>query len=149
MTSPKRIDFYVLNRHLPDGKLRFACRLTEKAYKLGHTVYVQVESTEQSGKMDDLLWTFSQSSFIPHTRVDTLTPASAEDYPVIIGDTAPPQWMNGLLVSLCEQVSPYSSQFERVAEVIDASNDSKANGRARYRAYQDQGHKPETHQVKV
>jgi len=147
-TKPERIDFYVLNQHVPDGTLRFACRLTEKAYKLGHKIFVHARDAEQTRKMDDLLWTYSQSSFVPHARAD-MQNTNADDYPVIIGDSTPPDGFNGLLVSLRDEISPHYAQFERVAEVTDADDDGKAKGRARYRAYQEQGYEPETHQVKV
>ncbi len=147
-TKPERVDFYVLSRHVADGQLRFACRLTEKAYKLGHTVFVHARDAEQTRKMDDLLWTYSQGSFVPHARAD-MQNADINDYQVMIGDSTPPDGLNGLLISLRDEVSPLCAQFERVAEVIDADDDGKSKGRARYRAYQEQGFDPQTHQVKV
>lgn len=48
----------------------FVCRLTEKAYTLGHRIYIQTESDQQSKLLDDLLWQYEASSFIPHITLD-------------------------------------------------------------------------------
>ncbi|MEZ5578324.1 MAG: DNA polymerase III subunit chi [Candidatus Competibacteraceae bacterium] len=45
-----------------------ACRLADKAYGLGHTVYLFTASEARAAALDDLLWTFRQDSFVPHER---------------------------------------------------------------------------------
>ena len=61
-----RVDFYVQATGAPQGHLTLACRVTEKAYQAGHRIYVRCQDKDQASKMDELLWTFSQSSFVPH-----------------------------------------------------------------------------------
>ncbi len=64
-----RIDFYVLSQSGEQARQLFACRLAEKAYKLEHTVHIHTGDEATAGRIDDLLWTFRDGSFVPHDRV--------------------------------------------------------------------------------
>ena len=65
-----QVNFYTLPSDESLSRLLFVCRLTEKAYSLGHRIHIQAESDEQSKLLDDLLWQYAPSSFIPHTTQD-------------------------------------------------------------------------------
>ena len=67
MPSP-RVDFYVLPSQEPSARLRFACRLVEKAWLKRHRVRVQCEPGGELEALDHLLWTWSDRSFLPHHR---------------------------------------------------------------------------------
>ena len=54
-----RIDFYVLEANATDGRLRLACKIIDRAYRSGHSVYLWTRDDQESGLLDDLLWTFS------------------------------------------------------------------------------------------
>ena len=56
MANETRIDFYVLENSNEQGRLRVACRVTEKAYRAGHRVHVLARDAEEAGVLDDLLW---------------------------------------------------------------------------------------------
>src|SRR5688572_11838026 len=58
-----RVDFYVLSADAPDARLRYACRLAERAVEQGCQVYIQTPDVQ---RLDDMLWTFSDGSFLPH-----------------------------------------------------------------------------------
>jgi DNA polymerase-3 subunit chi len=49
-----------------DAALRTACDITQKAWSEGLHVYVLSSSAEEASRMDNLLWTFRQDSFVPH-----------------------------------------------------------------------------------
>lgn len=66
LSDPGRVDFYVLAGPKPAARLRFACRLAEKAYRLDHRVHLQTGSAAEAEQLDELLWTFRQGSFVPH-----------------------------------------------------------------------------------
>jgi len=55
VTNETRIDFYVLEKSDGQGRLRVACRVTEKAYRAGHQVHVLTRDEEEAGVLDDLL----------------------------------------------------------------------------------------------
>ena len=39
-----RIDFYIVQHSEPSSRERFACRLAEKAYRLGHRIYIHTDT---------------------------------------------------------------------------------------------------------
>jgi len=144
-----RVDFYILNDTSPQARDLFACRVVEKAYRLGHGVYLHTTNAQQAKRLDQLLWTFKQNSFVPHA-IEGDSPAP--NPPVLIGhathpgDTQPAQ-QRQVLVNLAAEVPLFFSSFERVAEIIDQSKENKVSGRTRYRFYRDRGYRLENHQI--
>jgi DNA polymerase-3 subunit chi len=64
-----RVDFYLLNQAGQHSRQTFACRLAEKAYRLNNTVHIHAGSRGDADRLDELLWTFRDGSFVPHERV--------------------------------------------------------------------------------
>ena len=120
MTS--RVTFYQLNEPAYQGKLRLTCNLVSTAFNRGHKVYLSAISEDQCKLLNDLLWTFSPSAFIPHTLLLNQNATILEKFPVLIGCVAPPEWLNDVLVSLHDSVPDYAQQFEIIAEPVDVSN---------------------------
>ena len=144
---PPRIDFYVLDRHVEDGRLRAACRLCKKIHALGHRAYVQTLDAEQAKQMDDLLWTFDQSSFVPHELYNS--ERESDSAPIAIGATPPTRGGYTVLVSMLDSVPESYAEFPRVAELVDNTPEDKARARDRYRWYRDQGCELEKHDISV
>lgn len=138
-----RIDFYILPDSATSSRPLLACRLADKAYRLGHRIYIHTESQEQAAYMDDLLWTFSQGSFLPHALVE----ATGEPPPVLIGHDAAPLAGTDVLINLADSVPSFVSRFERVAEIVDQSDAQKQVARERYRFYRDRGYALQSHNV--
>jgi DNA polymerase-3 subunit chi len=139
-----RVDFYLLN-DTTAGKQQFACRLADKAYRLGHHSYILATGADEAAALDELLWTFAAASFIPHAvyRAD----ATAPDQAVLIGHTPPPDACHQVLISLTPQVPEFFSRFSRVAEIVGATDDEKAAARERFRFYRERGYALETHNI--
>lgn len=125
-------------------KEHFTCRLVNKIFQKQHQVYVHAADAAQAGKLDQLLWTFSDLAFIPHGLPDD--PQVAE-LPVIIGHGDPPEHQHEVLVSLSQEPPAFFSRFERVAEVVAASEEEKIQARDRFRFYRDRGYALETHRI--
>lgn len=138
-----RVDFYLLPDADAGGKHLAACKLTHKAYRLGHRVYILTGSPEESEQLDRLLWTFSAGSFIPHGLSQPPDP----QLPVVIGHAEPPEDVNSVLISLAAQAPAFFDRFERVAEIVCSSEEDRARGRERFRFYRERGHPPQTHQL--
>ncbi|MEE9493681.1 MAG: DNA polymerase III subunit chi [Gammaproteobacteria bacterium] len=136
-----RVDFYVLPQNDPLQRLKFACRLTEKAWSLGHQIHIHTTSEQETELLDKLLWTFKQSSFIPHGihSVDTLTAQ-----PITLSHNASPDTQE-VLINLAAEVPLFFSQFDRVAELVNQDDTIKQQGRQRYSFYQQRGYALETH----
>lgn len=139
-----RVDFYILNQAGQHSRQTFACRLAEKVYKLDQTVHIHTRSRDDADRLDELLWTFRDGSFVPHER---LTEATEQTSPVTIGCEGESVEPRDVLINLCDEVPPFAESFPRVAELVTSDDDSKHTGRRRFAAYRDQGHKLETHKV--
>ena len=66
MPVATQVDFYVLTAADRRSRLTTACRLAEKAYDQGLRVAVRTSSPAETAEVDELLWTFSDRSFVPH-----------------------------------------------------------------------------------
>jgi DNA polymerase-3 subunit chi len=140
-----RVDFYLLQSQDAHTRRLVTCRLIEKAYKQGHTVFLKTGSEEETRMMDDLLWTFRQGSFLAHEIYVSGEPHA----PIMLGYGVIPPEMQDVLVNLDGHVPKDYGRFDRVAELIDQDEDTKEMGRKRYRVYQDAGHAITTHQLDV
>ena len=121
-----------------------ACRLAEKAWLQHHRVFVHTSSKDDARRIDELMWTFKQNSFLPHA----LFPAGHDDtVAVLVGDGAVPVDETDVLINLTEEVPVFYRQFDRVAEFVDATEQARANGRKRFREYRDHGCAIESHNV--
>lgn len=137
-----RVDFYLSDDDGPRAAPVLACRLAEKAWKLGHKVYLHTGGPTEAQKIDELLWTFRDVSFVPHALAGTDDTLSVQ-----VGHGEPPAGFEDTLVNLAAEVPPFFSKFERVAEVVGGDEDGKKLGRARFKFYRDRGYELETHEV--
>lgn len=138
----ERVDFYLLNESVPDGKLRLACRLARKAYGQGYTAYVHARSREQASRLDELMWTFDQGSFIPH-RLDE----GDEPAPVVIGCEPPGSDHPDVLIGLGNELPEDFQAYRRIAELVDGTDEERQLARKRYKVYKDSGCQLETHHI--
>lgn len=142
-----RVDFYILSRKSDGARLSLACRLAEKAVQQQCEVVINAESEPEENRLDQLLWTFSQGSFLPHRRISDNS-RSDEGEPVLIGrGQVPDDGSWDFLINLAPEVPEFFSRFDRVAEVVGAEEENKAAGRERFRYYRDRGYELHTHQV--
>lgn len=139
-----RVDFYILQKDDHTARPLFACRLTEKAFKQGHRVYINVESDEQLRHLDDMLWVFRDGSFLPHAVFDGRTDAPE---PILLGHGAEPQACSDVLVNLSTEVPTWFGRFDRVAELVDGNEAQRTAARERYMFYKDRGYTLNTHDI--
>ncbi|WP_455221123.1 DNA polymerase III subunit chi [Kaarinaea lacus] len=139
-----KIDFYLLSASGQVNREAMACKLVNKVYLLQHQIYIHVSSQQDAARLDDALWTFTPGSFIPHSIYQ---PGKESREPVLIGfqDHTPPT--NDVLLNLSPDVPLFFSQFERVAEVVDAEENSRALARTRFKFYKDRGYDLTTHEM--
>lgn len=139
-----KIDFYLLSASGQASREAMACKLVNKVYLLEHQIYIHVSSQQDAARLDDALWTFTPGSFIPHAIYQ---PGKDSSEPVLIGfqDQTPPT--HDVLLNLSPDVPLFFSQFERVAEVVDAEENSRAQARSRFKFYKDRGYDLTTHEL--
>lgn len=141
-----RVDFYILAEDNPDARLRCACRLIEKATHLDHRVFVRTSSLDLARRLDDLLWTFSEGTFLPH---DVWTGENPPDplSKVLIGEHPAPEPYRQLLVNLGNDVPGEFESYDRIIEIVDADPERKRLSRERYKQYREKGCALETHNL--
>lgn len=142
-----RIDFH---SNVSD-KLEYACRLTRKIWSatpVGEPVrhIVMVGEKADLKKLDELLWTFSATDFLPHCFIDD---EAAIETPILLTDdflspalaTLPhADVMIHLGMRMPQDVAAVLARFPRIVEVVTVNEAERLAGRERYKAYRDLGH---------
>ena len=136
-----KVDFYIL---AAGSQEHTACKLAEKAYHLGHRIYVHAASEEHSQHLDQLLWAFREGSFVPH---ECYQPGKECESPIVIGHHDAPEIDADVLINLAPEVPLFFSRFLRVAEVIGHDEQAKQQGRERFKFYRDRGYPMDTHNL--
>lgn len=124
-----RADFYVLSGKTSPS--RFSCSIANKAVSQGHSVYVLTSSRAEAEKMDDLLWTWQDISFLPHALADKVD----ANEPVLIGwqEITPPGF--DVLINLTDAVPDWATFFKRIVEIVADEPSQRDSGRERYKYY--------------
>ncbi len=150
------VSFYILSSgglssQSTQERYLFACKLIEKIYRSGHFCYVLTDSAEQSRMIDDLLWSFRPGSFIPHHLYNGDTDAlPADDWErnvILIGSLKAPVYWQKTIVNLSSHCPEDFEPVERILEILDNNEETKAHGRNRYRRYQQAGINISTHKI--
>ena len=142
-----RIDFH---SNVSD-KLEYVCRLTRKIWSAtpeGQPVrnIVIVGDRADLKKLDELLWTFSSTDFLPHCFI---TDEAAPDTPVVLSENFAISSLNAiphadvmihLGMQMPEDVPGLVERFPRIVEVVTVNEAERLAGRERYKAYRALGH---------
>ena len=137
-----RVGFYVLNTADSARRLPLTARLADKAFHQGHRVYINAETESQARELDALLWSFRDSSFLPHALH-----GDAGDEPVVIAWGQDPGAHDDLLINLQLEVPRFFSRFRRVAELVTQDPDSLAALRKSWQFYRDRGYRMDKHDI--
>lgn len=141
-----RIDFYILSENARSNRFQLACKLTDKAYKAGNRVCIYIASEKELGQIDELLWTFSEQSFIPH---DHPQQHKDSETPVLLTTSLDNTEEHDILINLTDEIPPCFSQFERLLEPVDPNEKNRMASRERYRYYRDCGYSINNHEISV
>jgi len=140
-----RVDFYILAQVDERARQVLACKLAEKAWRLDNTVYIHAGSLADAERLDELLWTFRDGSFVPHGLAGRND--GTESSPIVIGSDSQSVEERDLLINLCDEIPPFAANFPRVAELVTSDDNCKQASRKRYAAYREQGHELNTHNL--
>ena len=138
-----RVDFYLTQ----SKQLNTACKLAAKASHQGHHVFIHADDEAQAQQLDKLLWTFNQTSFIPHSLATAGTDIKAYDK-VIIGHDHDPEFKHDVMINLASTIPEFFSRFERVAEIVSGDEEQRQQARQRFKFYRDRGYQLNTHELK-
>ena len=135
-----RIDFY----HDVDNKLQFACRLVAKAVEQNLRVLVFAPESSVARKIDQLLWTWHDTGFLPHCNVRD--PLAAET-PVLMANDDAELPHDQVLLNLHHEQPAFFSRFQRLIEIVARDDADREPARLRYRFYRDRGYEIHRHDM--
>ena len=141
----QRVDFYVLAGTDELARLKFACRLAEKAYLAGQRVFVRLQDAMQLSSFDELLWSFADRSFVPHEPYSEAR--QWLDTPVLLGCQNGPEVDYDVLLNLASEVPLGAERAARIIEIVDAEESRRQAARGRFRTYRDRELNPQTHHI--
>lgn len=137
-----QVDFYILPSADPLARLDFACKLSEKAWRLGHRVYLHCSDAAQRDDLDARLWRFKGESFVPHGAAE-----DDQDAPIVLGLGDDPRHHQDLLVNLDLRIPEFFKHFARVAEVVVEDPAIRQAARESFRFYREQGYPLQDHRL--
>ena len=111
-----KVDFYILKSSGNSYRHRFACRLTEKAFRLNYSILIKTPNQKVSNEIDTLLWTFRHESFLPHEIADDNT--SKTESPITVSHSKNNPIAADLLINLSEAIPKEHKKFSRIAEIV-------------------------------
>ena len=130
-----RADFYLIDKpRFRDDPLLLVCELARRAFDSGQSTLILARSLEQAEQLDEKLWEFDESAFVPHQIAgdddDAITPVL-----IVPPDASTPD--RTLVINLREDCAP--GLFERVLEVVPADDDQRLGSRKRWTTYKAAG----------
>lgn len=140
------VDFYILDQAKTLRSLMFACKLVEQAYADQQQVYIHVANQEEAQRLDHLLWTYRDESFIPH---QIYTPGEMNSAAVQIGFIEPDSSAHQTLMNLHPSFPGFYQQFNRIIEFVFAEVETQQQARERYRQYRALGCKIRNHKIQA
>ncbi len=138
-----RISFYVGQSNNLQARLLLACKLVEKGLAQAMHIYIHTDSAATSARLDELLWTYNDQSFIPHA----FAPCTDPQVLVQIGHAYEPMEHCDFLINLSNETPEFFPRFERMAEILDQEEPILLAGRKRYQFYRNRGYTLDYHQL--
>lgn len=130
--------------NVPD-KLVYSCRLLRKAYLSGAKVVVTAEPAVLT-QLDQLLWSFSATEFVPHCRL-TAEAGTLTATPVLLAESLTAIPNHGVVVNLGHGVPDQFERFERLIEVVTQADSDRLAARSRWKHYTDRGYTMKRHDL--
>ncbi len=130
------VDFYVVNEGARTSGLGALCQLVAQLWSGKQSVYVHTDSAEQAQRLDEMLWTYQDIGFVPHTLASD--PLAAET-PVVLGYGTEATVAADVLLNLAHPAPVFGERYARVAEFVDIDAEKRRLSRERFRAYRDRG----------
>lgn len=130
--------------NVPD-KLDYSCRLLRKACQSGARVMVTGEPAMLDA-LDQMLWTFSPTEFLPHCRTGA-SAAALKASSVWLGESVESAQDRDVLVNLGTDIPTGFEQYPRFIEVVARSDDDRGSARTRWKHYAGRGYELKRHDL--
>ena len=153
------ISFYILSESKAQDILGFICQLTQTALnKSAQSLLILIDKDDELlSTLDEALWSYDATSFIPHQRLLHATISEPKDAsksvqennealaPVLLSSYMPADFKGIVLNTTIHPVNRFmaatnNAQPTRVLELIKPDPESTQEGRHKYKAYQQLGY---------
>ena len=144
----KQVDFYLISNRVADAKFKLASRLANKLQRMEQSSLLITSDTNEGSRLDEILWSFSDTSFVAHERLgekNTQSRVFIANQQEMAGSTLNSEF--DVLINLGNSVPEVSHHFDRIAEIVEHDDQSKQAARARYKEYQSEGFELKTHDI--
>jgi DNA polymerase-3 subunit chi len=139
-----KANFYLLKQDTEQARRTLACRLAEQQAKQGQRICILTDSPEAAQEIDQLLWSYSPESFLPHALAGDA--AAAQVAVVIRHGTEAPAGTTCIL-NLGSEAPLNQPTLNAIAEFVMNDDESKARSRARWNLYKQLGYELQHHQL--
>lgn len=140
-----QVDFYLLSTSEEHTRDHFICKLVEKIVRQRHMLHIHCKDRQETHRLDELLWTFSDISFIPH---NILGEGPSTPPLVQLGFDGTPTH-HDILINLCATIPIFYSSFQRILEIVPQDEGLQAAARQRYQFYKTQKFVLNTHKIQT
>lgn len=133
-----KADLYLLPSNSFADQIQFCCRLVEKALSHAHAMHIQTEEPIQNEALNDALWSFKASSFLPHAVGQN----QHQEYPITIDTlslSANNEGHRDLLILLNTNLPSNYSDFERLSILVINQEDKIQSARSLYKQLKSAG----------
>ncbi len=139
----QRYWFHILSRNTPEARNLHAAKLAEKAWLQGDRVGITCDTMEQAVELDELLWSFSPDSFIPHTVVSDGASGTSDPVAILTEAPEPGDW--DTVIVLASSLPPGAESFKRLALVAHNDPSILNQARSHFRQLRALGIEPRVH----
>lgn len=123
----QRYWFHILRKDTPAARNLHAARLVNKAWQQGDRVGIVCDTLEHARELDELLWSLTPDSFIPHSIISEANTPCTDPIGILLHPPAAEDW--DTVIILCSNLPAHAGQFKRLALV--AQNDPAILSKAR------------------
>jgi DNA polymerase-3 subunit chi len=123
--------------HGAPDRIQSAAQWLQRAWVARRQVIVFVPDAEQAARLDRILWTQPQLSFVPHCRSDS---PLAHETPLLLADRLDDTVGDGCLLNLSNELPSAFSRFEEVVEIVSIDDADRLPARERFKFYRDRGY---------
>ena len=134
-----KVSFYLFEKS-PERQVDSACRLCRKILtQTQQKIWLYCSDQAMQQQLDDHLWAFDASSFMPH-GIDQL------HAPICISAQLPTD-ANCVLFNFNNQALEQYADFSHIIEIIENTPDAKQIGREKFKQYRRLGIEPQTYKL--
>ncbi|MEC9247416.1 MAG: DNA polymerase III subunit chi [Pseudomonadota bacterium] len=134
-----RVDFFVwpmCNKLQHDVAV---CYLIQSALRVERTISVLLDENDECKRFNSLLWTFEETSFLPHGIED-------DNYPVKLTINFD-KCEEDTLVNLAKSCPTYPERFKRIIETAGHDEQTRADARKKFGTYKSLSIKVDHHKI--